>query len=71
VTSPEIGQPRRFWLPVQVAVWVEGTFWTWMTPLLGRATLVPTQGAYVDEVVNGLVTVMVPELLSTIRVGPL
>ena len=42
-----------------------------MTPLVGRATLVPTQLAYAEEVVNGLVTVTVPEELSTIRVGPL
>jgi hypothetical protein len=33
--------------------------------------LLPTQAAYAEEVVNGLVTVIVPEALSTIRVGPL
>jgi hypothetical protein len=40
-------------------------------PVGGQGDVGPIQGAYVDEVVNGLVTVMVPELLSTIRVGPL
>jgi hypothetical protein len=33
--------------------------------------LVPTQPAQAEEVVNGLVTVIVPVALSTIRVGPL
>src|SRR5215211_6011073 len=41
-----------------------------MTPLVGWAMLVPTQLAYAEGV-NGLVTVMVPVALSTIRVGPL